>query len=70
VAGPYNVSEGQLLNGAHPSRGGDCVWKLISAVVVKFYLGDDKKFDDLFWKLRFFDDPFSDGNHISHKFPS
>jgi hypothetical protein len=26
VAGPYKVSEGQLLNGAHPSIGGDCVW--------------------------------------------
>jgi hypothetical protein len=25
VAGPYNVSEGQLLNKAHPSIGGDCV---------------------------------------------
>jgi hypothetical protein len=26
VAGPYKVSEGQLLNGAHPSIGGNCVW--------------------------------------------
>jgi hypothetical protein len=24
--GPYKISEGQLLNGAHPSIGGDCLW--------------------------------------------
>jgi hypothetical protein len=26
VAGPYKVSEGQLLDGAHPFIVGDCVW--------------------------------------------
>jgi hypothetical protein len=29
-----------------------------SAVVVKFYLGDAKKFDDFFWKAESFDDHF------------
>jgi hypothetical protein len=42
----------------------------VSAVVVKFYLGDAKNLTTFFWQAEIFDDLFRTGTHISHKFPS